>query len=247
MTVLFDTATGRLRLDRASVDALLAWVDGGAPAPEAMAALTAAGVVDSGGPHPVLLPVLDAITEPVCRLRLERDGQPFATGWATVGGAAVLLPLPDDLLELIGLHPSFVPAALARLIGLGPRRRHDGDPWQVPSAVLDALLRAEPDGAEREEALAAIDGEAVQVAGDHAAVAVDALAAGRCRRWTATAEWQAAQQPGSRRLDLLDASPVGVWLLEPTGERVVLWPTTPTAVWRSLARLMPGDAELATP
>jgi len=244
VTVLFDATTGRLRLDQASVAALLTWVGGGGPDEEAMRGLADAGVIDGGTPHPVLLPVLDAMTEPLCRLRLDRDGDPFAAGWATVGAAAVLLPVPDDLRELVGLPPSFVPAALARVIGLGPRRRHDGAPWQVSTQALEGLLTPAPDDAERERAVAAVEPASVEAAGDHAAVAVEALTAGRCRRWTAIAEWGGAQD-GSRRLDLLDASPVGIWLLEPTGDLVLVWPTTPTAVWRSLTRLLPDDHEVA--
>ncbi len=244
MSIDFDADTGRLRLSRSDFAALVAWAGGGAPPDVALASLVDAGVLRGGRPHAVVQPLLEAVTDPVCRFTVQRDGADHASGWATLGAAAVLLPLPGDRCEVAGLHPSFVPAGLARLMGLGPRRRHPGEPWQLPAGVLTAVLASSDD--EREAALADVDQEAVAQAGDHAQVVVEALAAGRCRRWTVAVEWSPAPgEPGGRALDLLDASPFGVWLLEPAGNRVLVWPATTTAVWRSLTRLLPDDHELA--
>ena len=140
MTVEFDADTGRLRLARSDFAALVGWAGGGAPPDATMAALVDAGVLRGGRPHEVVQPLLEAVTDPVCRFTVRRDGADHASGWATLGAAAVLLPLPGDRCEVAGLHPSFVPAGLARLMGLGPRRRHPGEPWQLPAGVLTALL-----------------------------------------------------------------------------------------------------------
>ena len=244
---LFDTATGRLRLDRASVDALLAWVDGGAPAPEAMAALTAAGVVDSGGPHPVLLPVLDAITEAglPAAARARRSAVRHRVGdGRRRGGAAAAARRPA---RADRPAPELRPRGAGPADRARPRRRHDGGPLA---------------GAERGPGRAVACGAGRRSGKRHWRPST----ARPCRRPATTwrsrsTHWRPAAAGDGRRprsgrratspaaagSDLLDASPVGVWLLEPTGERVVVWPTTPTAVWRSLARLMPGDAELAAP
>ncbi len=243
MTIHFESRTGRLQLDDESFDALVSWTRGGSPDDGLMAGLVDAGVLAGGAPHPVLAPLLEAVTEPVCRLRLLRDGSEYATGWATVGAAALLLPLPDGMRELAGMHPSFLPAGLARVIDLGPRRRHDGEPWQLPAAVLAGALTAGDD--DRAATVAGLDQDAVVAANEHAAVALQALAAGRCRRWTVLVDWSAGDgRAAGRMLDLLDASPVGVWTLESAGEHVMVWPTTPTAVWRSLTRLLPDDHEV---
>lgn len=210
MTVTFDPERGRLLLDSAAFDDLVAWASGGRPT-AAAAELADAGVIVGGRPHPTLEPALAAVTEPVCRLSLVVGGAEPIPGWVTPGAATMLLPLPDGVLDLVTVPPPFLPAALARIVKLGPRRRTDADPRQLTTAELDELL--------------ATDGHV---------------------RWTVECEWSTASgRADQRRVDVVDHLPRGLWLLEPTEGRLLLWPTTPTAVWRSLTRLLPGDEELA--
>lgn len=64
-------------------------------------------------------------------------------------------------------------------------------------------------------------------------------------RWAVEASWTAP--PGrttARGVDVVDHSPVGIWLVERSTDGVLLWPTTPTAVWRALTVLLPADDEL---
>ena len=64
--------------------------------------------------------------------------------------------------------------------------------------------------------------------------------------WTVEIEWATASgRADGRRVDVVDDLPRGIWLLEPAEGRLLLWPTTSTAVWRSLNRLLPDDDELA--
>jgi hypothetical protein len=44
---------------------------------------------------------------------------------------------------------------------------------------------------------------------------------------------------------VLDCVEAGLWLLEHGDGLIVLWPTTPTVLWRALTTLLPGDDELA--
>ncbi|WP_279582987.1 hypothetical protein [Fodinicola feengrottensis] len=36
----------------------------------------------------------------------------------------------------------------------------------------------------------------------------------------------------------------GLWLMEPSVGLAVIWPTTPTAIWRALVCLLPQDNEI---
>jgi hypothetical protein len=120
VTVHFDTDTGRLRLDQDAFQTLAAWAGGRSRKDPGLDDLRAAGVVRRGTPHPALVPGLDAVAHPVCRLSLTmRDGAgrvESGEGWVNGGAAALLLDLPDGLREFVAVHPTFLPAALARIV-----------------------------------------------------------------------------------------------------------------------------------
>lgn len=261
MTVLFDADTGRLRLDRDSFDALVSRrsgsrhhrvargarstrTDGGDRSDRSrgdadpgttagLDSLREAGVLQPGDRvHPVLDPGLAAVADPICRLVVHlRDGQGRdERGDAWVGGdlVALLLDLPDGLCEFGTVHPTFLPVMLARIVELGPRPRLSGEPVPATPELLDRLT--DPDPAQRAAAARPL--------------AHPSLAQVR-RDWRAQASWHPAQgSAGVRALRILD-TPDGLWLVEPHAERAVLFPTTPTAVWRELTRLLPTDIELA--
>ena len=245
MTVHFDTDTGRLRLDQDAFQTLAAWAGGRSRKDPGLDDLRTAGVVRRGTPHPALVPGLDAVANPVCRLSLTmRDGAgrvESGEGWVNGGAAALLLDLPDGLREFVAVHPTFLPAALARIVQLGPRPRIDAEPLQVTTEMVDQLT--DPDPARRQAAVASL-AEAAPTAEN--AAGLRALGSGPRRRTVLTAHWQApGGTAGVRGIHLLDTE-AGLWLLEagPVGGAVA-WPTTPTAVWRAFVVLLPRDTELA--
>lgn len=210
MSVDFDASTGRLQAGRSELDALLAWSDGASADPAGLASLEAAGAVQDESPHPRLAPLLEVLADPVCVLGVESSGPPALEGGVVPGLAAVTVRGADgETWQLFGADPSFLPALVARVVGLGPRRRTGDEPRQLGADEL----------AER-------------------------CAAPGHVRWTATTTWSTPDGPAGRRVDVLDHSPVGLWLLEPADRLTLLWPTTSTAVWRSLTTLLPGDDEL---
>ena len=97
--------------------------------PDAEAQLTvlqAAGVITGGRAHPVIAGALAAILQPdLCTLELEHSGRSMQ-GWCSATDAALLLPERDDgggRRQLLAVHPTLLPEALARLVDLGPRPR----------------------------------------------------------------------------------------------------------------------------
>jgi hypothetical protein len=140
--IAFDERTGRLRVDQATFDSLVAWAARGADAPPGpdLAALRDAGAVGPGTAHPALAPGLLAVTEPVCRLSIrltdERGRTSAGDGWIRSDAASLLLDLPGGMRDFLTVHPSFLPAAIARVVRLGPRPRVRSGPVRVPAAEL---------------------------------------------------------------------------------------------------------------
>lgn len=212
MSADFDPTSGRLRCVRAELDALVAWAAGERADPAVLDGLEVVGVVERGRPHPRLAPLLAALAEPVALLHCESSGSTVVEGGVVPGLTALAVRRSagtGDDWDLFGADPSFLPAVVARVVVLGPRRRTTDEPRQLSPDEL----------AER-------------------------CAAPGHVRWTATATWSRPDGPSGRQVDVLDHSPVGLWLLEPAADRTVAWPTTPTMVWRALCTLLPSDDEL---
>lgn len=245
MTVRFDARSGRLQLDEDAAGSLLAWVTGAEPGP-AVTELHDAGVIVAGRPHHSLEPALKALNEPVCQLELalhcSTGTHHCGSGWVAAEAAALLLDLPEDgMRELITVHPTFLPAGLARVVRLGPRRRTSSEPLHLPSQLFDALLCDDPASRRR-----AADGLSDGVVDPGTRSAFQALSAGPWCRWHVDVSWRAApDRPGGRRLSVLDAPDAGLWWVEPAPESTTLWPCTPTSIWRALTVLLPADEELA--
>lgn len=229
--------SGHLRLSRQTFERLVAWyTDPRGPDRGALmvAELEAVGAV--AGPGELAEPVAvacAAIADPVCRLTVRlRDDQgrgEQADGWVGADAAALLLPLPAERYELGVVHPTFLPAMLVRVVGLGPRPRLTGAaPVPASPELVDQLT--DPDPARRAAATAGLAGPAGSM---------------EVRRdWSAQASWSpAAESSGVRAVRVLDTA-AGMWLVEAHQDRVMLFPTTPTAVWRALVGLLPTDPEL---
>jgi hypothetical protein len=232
--VRFDAASGRLRLDQAAFDRLVGLARGDDGAGPDAAALRDAGVVRDDGLHPLVADALRAVTEPVCRLRLAlTDGGgrlKAGDGWLRADGAALLLDLPDEgLRDLVTLPADLLPAAIARVVRLGPRPTPEPEPLPVGSDLVAGLLAADPD--ERRRASDALAG-------------VVRLNAGQWRTWRAQMTWHDPRVGlTGRAVQVVDAGP-GLFLAASDGEQGTLWPTTPTAVWRILIRLLPDNDEV---
>lgn len=244
-TILFDARTGRLRLDRPAFDTLLGWATGRRP--DGRDELHAAGLIDDDGtPVPVIRAGVGAIVDPVCQLVLRTQDatgrQLRHEGWVSTAAASLLLTPTDEigLYELASMHPSFLPEAIARLVLLGSRPRAAGaGPVLLDVGTVDDLTG--PDTGRRAAAAdrliatgrAAEDRQAARSLGD-----------GILSRWEAVMTWDPARgSAGRRAMHVIDTAR-GMWLLEPAGTNLLVSPATPTAIWRLLTTLLPGDHEL---
>ena len=94
----------------------------------------------------MLAGALAAIVRPsLCTLQLAYDGRAMQ-GWASFDDAAALL-LPareddDERRTLLAVHPTLLPGALARLVGLAPRPRPEAAaPMTYEDGTLDGVIR----------------------------------------------------------------------------------------------------------
>jgi hypothetical protein len=240
----FDPETATLRLDRETFAALVAHAaqpTGNASLP---AELQAAGALHEGRYHPALEQGLDAVLNPVCRLQV-RVADPHGRGdhcdgWVAGSAAGFLLPAQGALWEFVVVHPGFVPERLARIVGLGPRpRAPTARPVELGTELLDELTASDPGG--RAGALQQV----LNRGPEDAQALARALASGFRSRWAVVARWLPAPgSTGQRAMHVIDTETT-LWAVEPAGTGLVVWPTTPTTVWRLLVTLLPRDEELA--
>ncbi len=241
MTIAFDTRTGRLRLDQETFDCLVAWASGAAEPGPRLTELRDAGAIRNGAPHPAVWPGLQAVTEPVCRLHLasiDDDGQSRSgDGWIASNAAALLLDAPDDMRELVTVHPTFLPMAIARVVRLGPHPRPGSDPLHLPRVVYDGLF-APDQGVRRRAAEQLSAGDAGDPPlGD----VVEQLVTGPWRLWAVTLTWTTPQgEPAAQAIQVV-ATDAGLCLVDTGGQDSTMWPTTATRVWRRLTLLLPDE------
>jgi hypothetical protein len=231
-TVLFDEVSGRLRLDQAAFDRLVDVSRGDGGAGPDLAPLRDAGVLRDGGPHPAVADALRAIVEPVCHLQLALTGGDGARlkagdGWVRADEVALLVDLPEEgPRDLVTMPADLVPAAIARMVRLGPRPRPEPEPLPVDADVVAGLLAMDPGERRR------------------AAEGLSAVVPGPSRTWRAQMTWHDPRVGVTgRAVQVVDAEP-GLFLAAADGGEGTLWPTTPTAVWRLLIRLLPDSSEL---
>jgi hypothetical protein len=224
---------------------LVAWATGRQP--EVPPELRAAGLIDERGKlHTRLSASVKAISDPVCRVttRIQDAGgrRQAHDGWVASAAAALLLGPDgnDHRYELANLHPAFLPEAIARLVGLGPRHRSvDAGPILLSPALLDDLTS--PDAARRDTALNPVRSSAPHSMGQ---VTAQALGGRVIARWEAVATWEASRGSSGRRgIHVIDTT-AGLWLVEPLSVDLLASPTTPSVVWRLLTTLLPRDDEL---
>jgi uncharacterized protein (DUF2267 family) len=86
---------------------------------------------------------------------------------------------------------------------------------------------------------------AAALAGEGAATVAAQLVDGLREHWRVETHWAPAEgEPGRRAVEVLDTDDA-LWRVVADGGAVELWPSSPTAVFRELTRLLPRDAELA--
>lgn len=230
--VLFDRDSGRLRLDPQPFDALLSWAEGHDVDHEDLPTLTDAGVVIGNHPHPAIGPAVEAIAHPVCLFTLqvtpmaEGASSTQGAGWMGEETAALALDAPDEMVELICLAPTFVPAALARVLGISPRASSRSEAIRLPRTQVDAFFAA--------------DLHHRSLAGE-TAPAIDLIfaAPGACG-WELSVRWpDPAGTTHTRNLRVID-TPSGFWVVaDDAAGYATLLPATPTTVWRLLLRQFP--------
>ena len=186
-------------------------------------------------------PECQAVTEPVCRLHLASidDGGRCrsADGWVASNAAALLLDAPAGMREMVTVHPTFLPMAIARVVRLGPHPRSGADPLHVPRVVYDGLFAA--DLAERRRAAERLSAGA---SGDPPLRdVVEHLVTGPWRLWAVTLTWTTPQGEPAAQAMQVAATDAGLCLVDTGAQDSTLWPTTATGVWRRLTLLLPDE------
>lgn len=202
MRAVHDERTGRVRCDDESLDALLrdpsSWPASLVADERSHAALGAIGGALAEGR--VVIGGMKAVLD--------------HRFWIAPGAAAFFLSLGDGSGDLVGVAPTLVPARLARLVGLGPRRI-DGErsPEPVdPDLLVDALHASE---LRRSSALAAL---------------------GARRAWRLDLRGSAGDPVAERTMTVLDGDR-GYWLVA-DGTPPHLAPSTATVLWRRLTTVL---------
>lgn len=235
----FDTSTGRLHADVAT---MLALVDLHVDERNGLSAgrhesLSRAGVFVDGRLHPALRARLDAVARPSARLEVE-VGTPSSTrlhqGWVH-RVSALVVDHGDEVADLLEIEAAFLPATIAYLTHLQPRPRLDGRGGQVDGGALDALRS----GSRRSDAAA-----------DLAAAAATWPAVAACLRtgsWRSCGVDVAHHHSGStstQQVVWLD-TPAGALRLEDDAAGPVLAGTTTGSIWQELVQALRADPVLA--
>lgn len=247
-SVIFDPGAGRLRLEQRAFDCLVNWQHGGAePSPELEALREAGVIVDAAegddSAHPVLAAGLQAVVEQLCQLRLElhddAGDHKAGDGWIGYKTATLLLDLPEEQRELVTMHPLLLPAAVARLVRLGPRATPASEPLHMPGGVFDMLLSDD-----EQTRRAAVGDLAAPGPDSPIPAALDCAEKGPWRCWTATMCWHTPEgKPAGQVLQVLDLED-GLYLCQGDEQTVTLQPASASNVWRRLTTLVPRAVEM---
>lgn len=240
MSVEFDQATGRLRLETVHFAALHDWALGTREGGPELAELIEADVLSQDGPHPAVEPAISAIGQPACRVAVHtrrHDGTGrTADLWVDQDVAALLLPLTDGRHELVVTRPDNVSTALARFVDLGPRQRLVPEPFEIDTETLGGLL--DSNASTRRRAA-----EAFETNHDQRKV-VDHLVNDPWLTWIV----EVAQPPidgntHGRAIKVLDGN-CGLFWVAPDESTTRLIPTSARDVWRVLSSaLLPAGGQ----
>lgn len=233
-----DLETGAIRLPRTTFHAALSYALGrsGLQHREQLESLRAGALLDGEALHPDLMTCLAPIIEPVCSLALRHDAS-RSEGWVSSSGATLLVPASSDLWDLVRMHPSFLPEALARMAGLSPRQGdREAAELLLSEAQLERLVRSS-DRARADDSVTGPEPE-------------DAAAADLARlrgSWEVDCRWSTADgAPGERHIEVLDCAD-SLWRVHRSPDGVCLRRVTSTAIWRELTALLPRDSDFTDP
>jgi hypothetical protein len=246
--IVVDAEAGTLQVSRSLLLALGAFSGGATgradpPSGVTVKALRAAGMLGPTGLHDMLLPIATAVADPLVRIAFDHLGPgPLAesAGWITPDVTVLAVPGEEGLDEILSFGTSFLVARIAGLVGLGPRPDATDLPGSLkvdPGLVEAALtgLIGSVDDVRRHV------GPAVPASWTGAIVA---LRDGPRRHWRVTTSWGAASNPQGRSVEIVESGDGTLLLVARIGSGAELTAVTPTAVWRLLIGLLPGDDEL---
>lgn len=238
MTIRFDAELGRALLPADQLDAL---VSGAARAdwngPD-LAALHASGMVTADGPHASIAAAISIMAAPLCRLRLAEwaptSEKPTCTAEAWLGAPTTALRIRRDANdEFAAIRSAYLPDELADLISLHPRARPSQRPFEVSAVWFGDLLGAPPAllAAAAERSTASVEGSEVREA-------VESVSTRLRRWWTVLVRWR-PEEPAAppQRLAILDTED-GSWVALPDDDLVTVLPASSGDVWRVLTQLM---------
>jgi EspG family len=206
-----------------------------------LATLEEAGLVVDGRIEGFPARLLAVVAAPKLRVTVEMfvgvDTR-VEQAWATEREGVMGTVAADGQIELSPVEPALLPWAIAREVGLGPRRMPERGAIAVPAEALglaaDRLAERDRDGAE--SALADLDGESAET--------LLALLTERRLSWRASSAW--TELGGDRRVEsvaVLDAGVEGLWLTrhegDPDSPTIHLEPVPPSVVWDRVVDLMP--------
>lgn len=231
MTAALDTTTGRVRVDADSLDDLVAYVRTGAfDSADAAATLTASRVFNDGILDSGVRDLVEAIAQPLCVLRLtvtSTKGHQQHEAWLRPGVSTLVLGSEDGSRELVATAAPFIPALVARVVRLGPRKVGERDSIVNPAHVIEDCFAAE--ATRRADGFSRLR-----------------LPNARWWAWEAEMVWpDGSGELTGRRFTAFDGSH-GLFLVqtEEDSARTRLQPTTASFAWRALTAMLPTDDEL---
>lgn len=245
MSLHFDSATARVRLDEDGFSALLAHANAEPISATATRELRDSGVLSDAGLDRRVLPGLGAIIDPVCEgaLQILDDKGKHLTGhlWISPTAATFLLDSVPGMRDLIAVGPGFFPVSVAQAVGLGPRPRLEWTRTQMSAQAFDGIAEAHPGMREREAAR-------VRFSYDDPVVhhILDLLTAGRWQLWSLQLQWEPTPDAeGMRGIQIFDTSQGILRVEADTDETLEVISSTPTEVWEMLTLMLPSDGEVA--
>ncbi len=238
-----DIGSGRCRLPRVVFDALVDLARG-ADLPQSLRGpLAESQLVLDGRVNPVLEPPLSAAAQPECTLVLfqgaDERHEARGTGFVAGGAGVLLLDTTDRRVDVLPVAPGFLPSALARLFGLGPRPRLAFQPLLAPHNLVEDLLSDRP--RTRTKAIRYVAGSSADPQTQRFA---SRLESGPWSWNSLRADWPASDGTVASRALHVWVSDDGMAIFENRGDKVAIDPMDSTTLFLLLTKILPRPDEL---